>query len=116
MKEAIEAAIKTYISSKKGVIMIDGGKESFLPDLIVSYLSTITCSPYDEQEEASAWENEYKQWKITGCSSLVGNISFEVKDEKHLLGIKFETTTFFYDFVEDENIKIVIKKMICCKI
>lgn len=113
MKKSIEKAIKEYIRKNGQKLEIDGKDRYISDEAEIEYISTTTCPPYDRPKNAIAWENEYNQWKSVGESQLEGNILFDVQDRLHASRLELETTTFIYSFVEDENIKIQIKEMIC---
>ena len=109
MKEFIEKAIMSYLCRNGWQILVDGKIVTIPKNSPVNYIRSYTCPPYNENEQDKAieWEQEYKVWKTTDHFSLIAIIQFSIGTTK------MESTTFDFQFVDDENMRIVINELTC---
>ena len=112
MKTKIENAIKTYLANNNYQIEVDESLESFPQNALITYISSVTSSPYASNNSNTAieWEKEYQQAIANGGhTTFEGDIIFEIDK------VKLKTTMLRHHFVNNPD-KIVVDTLICTRI
>ena len=112
MKTEIENAIKTFLANNNYQIEVNGTQVTFLQSATITYISSVTSSPYTSNKSniAIEWEKEYQQAIANGAhSTFEADIIFEIDK------VELKTTMFGYRFVNNPD-KIIIDTLICTKI
>ena len=112
MKTEIENAIKAFLANNNYIIEVNGTLEIFPQSATITYISSVTSSPYTSNKSniAIEWEKEYQQAIANGGhTTFEGDIIFEIDK------VKLKTTMFRYHFVNNPD-KIVVDTLICARI
>jgi hypothetical protein len=113
MKTAIERAIKDYII-QTGTLLVDGNQIEVSQNPCVRYITSDTSSPYDSDanQNADSWEKEREYWLAgnPNHTTFEGNVFFELN------GTRYKSTSFDYEFVEDNSIKMRLNYLACTKV